>query len=121
MIDEGVHFPRMNGKHVFKLAVEKLPGVIQESLATAGYSVEDLSLLIPHQANLRINEMVSRKLNLPFDKVFNNIQRYGNTTAASIPIALHEALLEGRIQDGDLIMLAAFGSGFTWGSALICW
>lgn len=121
MVEEGLHFPKMNGKHVFKFAVEHLPETIQESLREAGYSSSQIDLLIPHQANLRINEMVARKLGFPPEKVYHNIQRYGNTTAASIPMALHEALEEGRLKEGELLMLAAFGSGFTWGSALIRW
>lgn len=112
---------RMDGQAVFKKAIEKFPEVIMEALNHNGYSAEDIDLLVPHQANLRISQFVQKKLQLRDDQVFNNIQKYGNTTAASIPIALNEAREEGRIKDGDLICLAAFGSGFTWGSALLKW
>jgi 3-oxoacyl-[acyl-carrier-protein] synthase-3 len=95
--------------------------VIHEALAANGYTVADLDLLIPHQANLRISQLVAMGLELPEEKVFNNIQRYGNTTAASIPIALHEAVQEGRVKPGALVCLAAFGAGFTWGAALMRW
>ncbi len=121
MVDDGLLTPNMSGQLVFKTAVVKFPEVIKEALATAGYTSEDLSLLVPHQANLRISQFVQKVLRLPDEKVVNNIQKYGNTTAASIPIALCEAWEDGRINEGDLICLAAFGSGFTWGSALIRW
>uniref|UniRef100_UPI003B3A4DCE 3-oxoacyl-ACP synthase III family protein n=1 Tax=Spirosoma sp. TaxID=1899569 RepID=UPI003B3A4DCE len=111
----------MNGNAVFKHAVVRFMEVINESLETNGYKSEDLALLVPHQANIRISEYVRQQMNLPEEKVFNNIHRYGNTTAASIPIALTEAFEEGRIKPGDLVCLAAFGSGFTWASALIKW
>jgi 3-oxoacyl-[acyl-carrier-protein] synthase III len=121
MIDSAQNFPNMDGQAVFKKAVVKFPEVILEALDKNGYTPQDLSLLIPHQANLRISQFVQKKLGLNDTQVFNNIQKYGNTTAASIPIALCEAWQEGKIKDGDLICLAAFGSGFTWGSALIKW
>ena len=111
----------MNGNAVFKHAIVRFPEVIKEALNTNGFKPEDLDLLVPHQANLRISEYVRQQMGLSEDKVFNNIQKYGNTTAASIPIALCEAWESGRVKDGDLICLAAFGSGFTWGSALIRW
>jgi 3-oxoacyl-[acyl-carrier-protein] synthase-3 len=111
----------MNGNTVFKHAVVRFMEVINESLSANGYQPDDLTLLVPHQANIRISGYVQQQMNLPDDKVFNNIQKYGNTTAASIPIALTEAFELGRIQPGDLICLAAFGSGFTWASALIKW
>src|SRR3989442_4699653 len=114
-------WPRMEGRYVFKDAVTRFPEVIKEALAANGYTVADLDLLIPHQANLRISQLVAMGLELPEEKVFNNIQRYGNTTAASIPIALHEAQLAGRVRPGSLVCLAAFGAGFTWASALIRW
>ncbi|RJP18924.1 MAG: ketoacyl-ACP synthase III [Candidatus Abyssobacteria bacterium SURF_5] len=119
MLQEGRHYPRMNGKKVFKMAVEKLPEVINEGLRANGLTIDDVSLFIPHQANLRINELVARHLKLPPERMYNNIQRYGNTTAASIPIALNEALQEGKAKKGDVVLLAAFGSGFTWGSCLL--
>lgn len=121
MLEAGRQFPKMDGKAVFKQAVEKLPEVIHSVLRRNGVALSDIALLVPHQANLRINEMVARQLNFPFEKVYNNIQRYGNTTAASIPIALHEAVGEGRLKKGDYVLLAGFGSGFTWGASLVRW
>jgi 3-oxoacyl-[acyl-carrier-protein] synthase III len=114
-------WPRMEGRYVFKHAVNRCTEVIQEALAANGYTPADIDILIPHQANLRINQLVALGLELPEEKVFNNIQRYGNTTAASIPIALHEAVLAGRVKPGMLVCLAAFGAGFTWAAALIRW
>ena len=109
----------MNGREVFKHAVVRFPEVIEEALNANGYTKEDIDLLIPHQANLRISNFVQKKLGLPDEKVFNNIMRFGNTTAASIPIAISEASREGLIKENDLLCIAAFGSGFTWASALI--
>ncbi len=109
----------MDGKEVFKHAVTRMPESVQAVLDKGGKSTEDLTLLIPHQANLRISEMVQKRLGLRDDQVYNNIQRYGNTTSATVPIALDECLEQGLIQRGDLIALTAFGSGFLWGSALI--
>ena len=114
-------WPRMEGRYVFKHAVTRFPEVIREALAHNGCTTADLDLLIPHQANLRISQLVAMGLELPEEKVFNNIQRYGNTTAASIPIALHEAVQQGRVKPGALVCLAAFGAGFTWGAALMRW
>jgi 3-oxoacyl-[acyl-carrier-protein] synthase-3 len=119
--DDVSYFPRMNGNFVFKHAVVRFAEVIEEALTSNQLSTSDLRLLIPHQANLRIAQFIQQKLGLREDQVYNNIMRYGNTTAASIPIALSEAYDEGRIQKGDLLMMAAFGSGFTWGSALMRW
>lgn len=121
MVDNNLLSPNMTGQLVFKTAVVKFPEVINEALTKAGLTTSDIDLLIPHQANLRISQFVQKTLRLPDDKVFNNIQKYGNTTAASIPIALSEAWEMGKVKSGDLICLAAFGSGFTWGSALIRW
>ena len=121
MIDKAQNFPRMDGPAVFKMAVVKFPEVIIEALQAHSLKPSDLTMLIPHQANLRIAQMVQRKLGLRDDQVYNNIERYGNTTAASIPIALCEAWQEGKIKEGDLVCLAAFGSGFTWASALLRW
>src|SRR6476661_2824811 len=121
MIDKAQLFPNMDGQTVFKKAVVKFPEVILEALNQNGYKPAELKLLVPHQANLRISQFVQHKLGLSDDQVYNNIQRYGNTTAASIPIALCEAWQEGRINKGDLVCLAAFGSGFTWASALLKW
>lgn len=121
MIDNAQNFPYMDGPSVFKVAVEKFPEVILEALNANGFQTTDLTLLIPHQANLRISQFVQHKLKLRDEQVYSNIQKYGNTTAASIPIALCEAWEEGKIKEGDLICLAAFGSGFTWASALLKW
>ncbi len=121
MIDKAQNFPFMDGQSVFKKAVVKFPEVILEALSANGLQASDLQLLIPHQANLRIAQFVQQKLKLSDDQVYNNIQQYGNTTAASVPIALCEAWEKGKIKDGDLVCLAAFGSGFTWASALLYW
>ncbi|MCA6462067.1 MAG: ketoacyl-ACP synthase III [Chitinophagaceae bacterium] len=121
MIDEAQNFPYMDGQSVFKKAVVKFPEVIMEALQKNNLSPTDIGVLIPHQANLRISQFVQQKLQLRDDQVYNNIQQYGNTTAASVPIALCEAWEKGMIRQGDLVCLAAFGSGFTWGSALVRW
>ena len=112
-------YPYMNGQNVFKHAVVRFPQVIKEALDQNGYQSTDIDMLIPHQANLRITQYVQQKMGLSDDKVFSNVQRYGNTTAASVPLALSEAVQEGKIKRGDLVCLAAFGSGFTWASALL--
>ncbi len=119
--DDEAIYPYMNGTFVFKHAVTRFPQVIGEALTQNNLKSTDIDLLIPHQANLRISQFVQQKMGLREDQVFNNIQKYGNTTAASIPIALAEAKLAGKVKEGDLICLAAFGSGFTWASALIRW
>ena len=121
MIDNAQNFPNMDGPAVFKVAVEKFPQVIREALDKNGLQTSDLNMLIPHQANLRISQFVQRKLGLRDDQVYNNIMHYGNTTAASVPIALCEAWEKGLVKEGDLVCLAAFGSGFTWASALLRW
>ena len=121
MIDQAQNFPFMDGQSVFKKAVVKFPEVIMEALDKNGLLPADINMLIPHQANLRISQFVQQKLQLTDDRVYNNIQQYGNTTAASIPIALCEAWEKGKIKNGDLVCLAAFGSGFTWASALMKW
>ena len=121
MIDHAQNFPFMDGPAVFKKAIVKFPEVIKEALAANGLEPTNLDMLIPHQANLRISQFVQQKLGLQDQQVHNNIQKYGNTTAASIPIALCEAWEMGKIKEGDLVCLAAFGSGFTWGSALLRW
>lgn len=118
---QGRQYPKMDGKEVFKNAVTRMPEVVMEALAANGLDVGAIDLLIPHQANLRITQMVQRRLGLPDEKVVSNIDRYGNTTAATIPIALAEAVREGRLKRGDLLCVVAFGSGFTWGSALVRW
>jgi 3-oxoacyl-[acyl-carrier-protein] synthase-3 len=115
------YYPYMNGTFVFKHAVVRFAEVIKEGLAANGLEATDIDMLIPHQANLRISQFIQKKFRLGDHQVFNNIQKYGNTTAASIPIALSEAVEEGKINKGDLVVLAAFGSGFTWGSIIIKW
>jgi len=119
MIDEGKIWPAMNGKQVFRWATTKLPEVIHSVLGRNHLSMSDIDLFVPHQANRRINEFVCQKLEFPSDKVVHNIERYGNTTAASIPLGLSEAIEEGRVQKGDSVLFAAFGAGFTWGAALV--
>ena len=114
-------YPHMNGNYVFKHAVTRFPESIQEVLKDAELTTENIDLFVPHQANLRISQFVQRQLGLPDEKVFNDIQKYGNTTAASIPIALSEAKAEGKIKEGDVVLMSAFGAGFTWGSVLIKW
>jgi 3-oxoacyl-[acyl-carrier-protein] synthase-3 len=115
------YYPYMNGQFVFKNAVIRFSEVIIEGLEANNLNKEDIDMLIPHQANLRIAQFIQRKFKLPDDKVYNNIMKYGNTTAASIIIALTEAWEQGKIKDNDLVVLAAFGSGFTWGSVIIRW
>ncbi|MCB4809486.1 ketoacyl-ACP synthase III [Tamlana sp. 62-3] len=119
--DDESYFPYMNGQFVFKNAVVRFSEVIMEGLMANGLQKEAIDMLIPHQANLRIAQFIQNKFGLTNDQVFNNIQKYGNTTAASIPLALTEAWEEGKINTGDTVVLAAFGSGFTWGSAIIKW
>ena len=119
--DDESYFPYMNGQFVFKNAVVRFSEVINEGLQANNLQVSDIDMLIPHQANLRISQFIQKKFGLTDDQVYNNIQKYGNTTAASIPIALTEAWEKGKIKSGDTVVLAAFGSGFTWGSAIIKW
>ena len=119
--DDESYFPYMNGQFVFKNAVVRFSEVINEGLQANNLEVSDIDMLIPHQANLRISQFIQNKFKLNDDQVFNNIQKYGNTTAASIPIALTEAWEQGKIKPGDTVVLAAFGSGFTWASAIIKW
>tara|TARA_B100000767_G_scaffold187769_1_gene175121 strand:+ start:1122 stop:2129 length:1008 start_codon:yes stop_codon:yes gene_type:complete len=115
------YYPYMNGQFVFKNAIVRFTEVINEGLKKTGWSPDEIGMLIPHQANLRIAQFVQKKFGLSDDQVYNNIQRYGNTTAASIPIALTEAWEKGKIAPGTKVVLAAFGSGFTWGSVMIQW
>ena len=119
--DDESYYPYMNGQFVFKNAVVRFSEVINEGLQANNLEVSDIDMLIPHQANLRISQFIQNKFKLRDDQVFNNIQKYGNTTAASIPIALTEAWEKGKIKSGDTVVLAAFGSGFTWASAIIKW
>ena len=121
VLDEGKQYLKMNGKEVFRHAITRFPEVINEALEANNLTSEDINLLIPHQANLRITQMVQKRLGLSNDQVFSNIHKYGNTTAATIPIALAEAFNEGRIKEGDILVLAAFGAGFTWASAIMKW
>ncbi len=121
LLSSGSFNMHMNGSTVFKHAVVKFQEVIQEALQANGKSKADIDLLIPHQANLRISQAIQEKLELPTEKVFNNIMHYGNTTAASIPLAMSEAWEQGKLKEGDLLCLAAFGSGFSWASALLTW
>ena len=119
--DDLSYFPYMNGQFVFKNAVVRFSEVIMEALAKNNLQKDSIDMLIPHQANLRISQFIQKKFGLSDDQVFNNIQKYGNTTSASIPIALSEAWEEGKIKEGDVVVLAAFGSGFTWGSVIMKW
>jgi 3-oxoacyl-[acyl-carrier-protein] synthase-3 len=119
--DEGRFYPKMDGRNVFVNACQRMPESVRAALDANGLAVEDIDALIPHQANDRISLMVAKGLKIPVEKVVRNIDRIGNTTAASIPIALDEAVKAGRIKAGDLVALTAFGSGFTWASALIRW
>jgi 3-oxoacyl-[acyl-carrier-protein] synthase-3 len=121
IVDRGDFFPKMNGKTVFIHASKRMPEAVMTSLNANGYKPEDVDLYIFHQANLRINEMVAKQLGVSQDKVFNTIQKYGNTTAATIPIGLDEAVRTGRLKPGMLVASAAFGAGFTWASALYRW
>lgn len=121
MIDRGDFFLKMNGNAVFKHAIVRFMEVINEALAHNGVTKDEIDLLVPHQANLRISQYIQQKMELPDEKVFNNIMYLGNTTAGTIPIALSQAWEQGRLKEGDLVCLAAFGSGFAWASALLRW
>ncbi|MCC7442240.1 MAG: ketoacyl-ACP synthase III [Bdellovibrionales bacterium] len=121
MIDQGLQWPQMNGKTVFVHAVKRMPEAVLTALEANRLQVSDIDLFVFHQANLRINEMVAKQLGIPAEKVFNTIDRFGNTTAATIPIGLNEAVAAGKLKKGMLVMSAAFGSGFTWASSLIRW
>jgi 3-oxoacyl-[acyl-carrier-protein] synthase-3 len=119
MIDRGDHYPKMNGKQVFRWATEKMPEVSLEVLRAANMTIADVDLFVPHQANMRINQLVASRLGLSQDKVVHNIERYGNTTAATIPIGLSESYAEGRLSEGTNVLLTAFGSGYTWAGAVV--
>jgi 3-oxoacyl-[acyl-carrier-protein] synthase-3 len=121
MLDQGKHFPYMDGRFVFKHAVTRMPEAVHEALAANKCELGDIDLALFHQANLRINEFVAKGLGIPAEKTYNNIQVYGNCSAASIPMCLDECVRSGRLAAGDLLIMAGFGSGFTWGSALIRW
>jgi len=120
-LEAGRHWPKMEGRPVFRHAIRRFSEAVREACAANNVTTEDVDLFIFHQANLRITEMVAGMMKIPMDKTYNSIQRYGNTTAASIPICIDEAVQEGRLKRGDLLCLVAFGSGFTWGSVLIRW
>ena len=120
-LDQGKQYLKMNGREVFRHAVKRFYEVIHEGLTANNLRVDDIDILIPHQANLRITKMIQKKLDLDDDKVYSNIEKYGNTTAASIPIALAEVVNKGRVSKGDLVVFASFGSGFTWASAIMKW
>jgi 3-oxoacyl-[acyl-carrier-protein] synthase III len=121
MIDKKMHYPKMNGRAVFRSAVTNMTEVVADILKSEGLALEDIALFVFHQANLRIIEAVTSRLGVADSRVYNNIDRYGNTTAAAIPIALSEAMEENRIHQGDLVMLVSFGSGYTWAGALVRW
>lgn len=120
-LEQGRHFITMQGGEVFKLAVKSMADASEEAIVEAGLTLDDIDLMIPHQANMRIIEGVAKRLHFPMEKVFVNIQRYGNTSAASIPIAIAEAAEAGRLKKGDKVLLAAFGGGFTWGASVMEW
>lgn len=121
MIERGDHFVKMRGQEVFREAVESMTRASETILQKAGLSVDDIDLFIPHQANIRIVQAIARRLHCPMEKVFINLDKYGNTSSASIPLALDEAIKAGRVKAGDKILLSTFGAGFAWGSALIQW
>jgi 3-oxoacyl-[acyl-carrier-protein] synthase-3 len=120
-LEQGRYFLQMDGKEVFRHAVTRMPESVRTVLDKAGLTIGDVDLLIPHQANLRISEAVQKSLGLRDDQVYNNIMRYGNTTAATIPIALDECVRSGRLKRGQILVVTAFGSGFLWGSAVVRW
>ena len=121
MIAEKAQYLKMRGNETYKVAIKTLEEVARETLSAHGLTVNDIDLYVPHQANIRILKAVAERLQLPMEKVFMNIDRYGNTSAASIPLALDEAVKAGRIKEGSLVMIGAFGAGLTWASALIRW
>jgi 3-oxoacyl-[acyl-carrier-protein] synthase III len=118
-IDDGQHFFKMKGNELFKVAVRSMAEISSEMLAKAGYTIDDLKIVIPHQANQRITDAVASRLGLPEEKVYSNIAQHGNTSAASIPIALDECIQSGKIVEGDLVLMTAFGGGVTWGGTVI--
>ncbi len=119
MLAEGRHYPRMNGRQVFRWATEKMPEVAHAVLGKCDLKVDDVDLFIPHQANMRINQMVAKRLGITDDRVVHNIERYGNTTAATIPIGISESWREGKLEPGSKVLFAAFGAGFTWAGAVV--
>lgn len=121
MLDEGRQYPKMKGKEVFKVAVEKIPQVVLEALEANNLKIDDVDLFLAHQANLRINQFAAERLGVAEEKFYNNIQYYGNTTAASIPLLLYDVLDKGMLKEGNLVVMVAFGSGFTWGASVMRW
>ena len=121
ILDQKAHFLYMNGREVFRHAIKRFPEVIYEALDYNNLSIKDIDLLIPHQANLRISQAIQKKMNLKDNQIVSNIHKYGNTTAASVPIALCESIIDSKLKKGDILVLAAFGSGFSWGSAILKW
>jgi len=121
LLKQNRHYPMMNGREVFKNAITRFPEVINEAMEANQLSMDDVALIIPHQANLRISQAVAKRMGVGMEKVYSNIHKYGNTTAASIPIALCEVVEKGKISKGDIIIFAAFGAGFTWASAAVKW
>lgn len=121
ILDQKKHFLYMNGREVFRHAIKRFPEVIYEALDYNNLSTKDIDLLIPHQANLRISQAIQKKMNLKDNQIISNIHKYGNTTAASVPIALCESIIDNKLKKGDILVLAAFGSGFSWGSAILKW
>jgi 3-oxoacyl-[acyl-carrier-protein] synthase-3 len=120
-VDARMHYAKMKGSEVFKVAVRMFVECAERILTRNGFTVDDVSLFIPHQANLRIIEAATKRVRLPMERVFVNVDRYGNTGAASVYVALEEAVATGRVRQGDLILLAAFGGGFAWGATLLRW
>jgi 3-oxoacyl-[acyl-carrier-protein] synthase III len=121
MLEEGRHFPKMKGRHVFTHAIKRMPEVIEEALSVNGLRPSDVDLFIPHQANQRITEAVAKVMGFENERVYTNIEKFGNTTAASIPLCIKDAEIDGRLKKGDLLLLASFGAGFTWASAIVRW
>lgn len=121
LLDQGKQFVYMNGREIFKHAVREMCDSAQRAVEGAGLSLDDIKLVVPHQANVRIIDAVAKRLEIPMDRVVVNLDRYGNTSAASVPIALYEAVQQGRVKDGDYLLLTAFGGGLTWGSSVIRW
>lgn len=120
-VDKGMHLIKMNGKEVFKFAVPIMETMIREVVKKAGFTLDDVDLIVPHQANNRILDSAAKRLNFPREKIYSNLERYGNTSAGTIPLALVDALNEGRIKKGDLIVLVGFGAGLTWGATILRW
>ncbi len=120
-VDEGMHYFKMNGRETFKHATRNMAAIAKQVLADSGLELDDVNLLVPHQANLRIITYIAEQLGLPMEKVYTNVQRYGNTSSASIPLALTEARERGKLKKGDVVLMVAFGTGLTWGATLLRW